>query len=134
MESLKSPRCITIIVLVTVFALGVLTGWSLNVSINRKQIEMTNLKTQLDPAVMEPLAIKWMHAKLDVTDEQVEKVRPILVRGIADIIQMRKEALKKILDRRIQFFEEIRSELTPEQQKKMEQYIKDKNAEIRQKL
>ncbi len=135
MASLKSPRCITILVLVTVFILGLFTGWSLDGCIKKHQLgSLTNLDEQLNPAMMEAHAVKKLQIKFDLSAEQVEAIRPIVASGIAEVVQLRKDSLRKIVACRSKYLEQIMQHLQPQQQADIRRFMREKDEELQKQL
>ncbi len=134
MDSLKSPRFITILVLVTVFALGLLVGWSLNTTLQKQKLNVNNLDSELRPEVLEKNALQKLQTVLNLSAVQVQTIRPILTTGVAEIVQLRKESLRKISDCRTKYLELIAVHLNPDQQEKIRQFEHRKDAELKKQL
>lgn len=134
MDSLKSPRCITILVLVTVFSLGLLVGWSLNTNLQKQKLNLNNLDTELRADVLEKNALQKMQKMLDLNAEQIQTIRPILTTAVAEIIQLRKESLRKISDCRTKYLDLIAVHLKPEQQEIIRGFERKKDAELQKQL
>lgn len=134
MDSLKSPRCITILVLVTVFSLGLLVGWSLNTNLQKQKLNLNNLDAELRADVLEKNALQKLRQVLDLNAEQTQTIRPILSTAVAEIIQLRKESLRKISDCRTKYLDLIAVHLNPEQQEKIRGFERKKDAELQRQL
>lgn len=135
MEFIKSPRVLTIIVLATLFTLGLLSGWSLGSRYGTRKFDrLTNLTAELKPEVLEDHAIRGLTSKLDLSSEQVQKIRPIIASGLGEVIELRKESLKKIYDCRNRGLDQIALQLTPEQQVKLRDFMRKRDEELQQQL
>ncbi|PAW77687.1 MAG: hypothetical protein B9S32_10440 [Verrucomicrobia bacterium Tous-C9LFEB] len=75
-----------------------------------------------------------MQTAFDLNAEQVNKIRPILSTGIAEVIQLRKESLRKISACRTKFLDQIATYLNPEQQEKIHKFQRKKDAELQKQL
>lgn len=134
MESLKSPRALTIVVLVTVFVVGLLTGWSLNTSMQKQKLNLNNLDAELRPAVLEKNALEKMKTMLDLNAQQIDEIRPILTTAVTEVIQLRKESLRRISDCRSKYLEQIAVHLNPQQQEIIRSFVRRKDAELQKQL
>lgn len=135
MASLKSPRVVTILVLLMVFILGLLTGWSLNAHSKKSLLgSFNNLDEQLNTTVIEQQVLRKMRSKLNLNDQQVQEIRPILMAGIVETVQLRNEALIKLAACRNKYLDQIKPHLPPEQQENIRRFQQTKDAELKEQL
>ncbi|MBI2516751.1 MAG: hypothetical protein HYV95_07515 [Opitutae bacterium] len=105
-----------VLVLVGMFAAGLVTGGFVAARVIKNIVEKRAMPEQWGPA-----RLKMLANRLELTPEQLEKLRPIVRRDVEDLGRTRNYAFhetKRILER---MERDISAVLTPEQRVKFEQ-------------
>jgi hypothetical protein len=133
MDPVKHTRFITLLVLFSIFVLGLFTGWTIHSIYEREYAEFSRYQMkQLKPNVLEDRVVHDLTARLKLTPNQIEEIRPVIARGIADMMALRKDSLEKMSEHRSRLTEEIKKHLSPEQQVELEKLRQEKEAELRE--
>ncbi|MFI5335643.1 MAG: hypothetical protein ACHQ5A_02595 [Opitutales bacterium] len=114
-----------VLLLTGIFFAGGVTGGFVAVRVVRNWAQRAS-----QPEQWGPNRLKMLSKRLELTSEQVEKLRPIIKRDMEDLNRIRQSGFRearRILER---MESDIATELTPEQKVKFEQL----NAELRERL
>jgi hypothetical protein len=76
----------TILGLLALFAAGVIVGGVLTLGAVRKI-----MLRRADPDTWAPRTLAWFHDEMHTTPEQESQLRPIIDRGVADMVKLRDE-------------------------------------------
>ncbi|MSU47112.1 MAG: hypothetical protein EXS42_08330 [Lacunisphaera sp.] len=105
-----------ILVLVGIFAAGVVTGAFVTLRVGREMMAKRAIPEQWAPQRLKQLA-----GRLDLQPEQVEQLRPIMRRNMEELNRLRTYSLTETRSVFERLEREISEKLTPEQRAKFEQ-------------
>lgn len=106
-----------------IFLSGAIVGGFVSVAVAK-----TMLRQHLAPEMWGPARLKMLEKRLDLTTEQLERLRPIVRRDVEDLNRLRQQGFtetRRIIER---MERDISAVLTPEQREKFEKI----NAEMRE--
>lgn len=110
-----------ILSLVAIFIVGFVSGGVTTLAITKRAMARRAAINNLGPAVAQHYA-----RQLDLTPEQVEKLKPIFARAAADIRSSRSNMMMQVMLTMREMNEEVARELTPEQRAEFEK-MKERN-------
>ena len=114
-----------VLLLTGIFFAGAITGGVVTVRYGRQLAQMRAQPEQWGPA-----RLKMLAQRLDLTPEQVEKLRPIIKRDMEDLNRLRQHGMsetRRVLQR---MEADITAELTPEQKGKFEKLTEEIRAKM----
>ncbi len=126
MEFLKSPKYLSVIVLVTFFCLGFFTGW-IGPWSSARSVKLLGEKNH---EALENPAIHWLKSELDLSPKQIEKLRPVIRSGLLQMGELRREALNRINQCQAEMMEKVTLDLSPKQADKLREILHKKDADL----
>ena len=105
-----------ILVLVGIFAAGVVTGAFVTLRVGREMMAKRAMPEQWAPQRLKQLA-----ERLELKPEQMEQLRPIMHRNMEELNRLRNYAMRETRSVLERMEREISEKLTPEQRTKFEQ-------------
>jgi uncharacterized membrane protein len=105
-----------ILVLVGIFAAGVVTGAFVTLRVGREMMVRRPM-----PAQWAPQRLKLLAERLDLKPEQLEQIRPIMHRNMEELNRLRAYSMAETRSIFERIEREVAEKLTPEQRAKFEQ-------------
>lgn len=109
-----------ILVLVGIFAAGVVTGAFVTLRVGREIVAKRAMPEQWAPQRLKRLA-----ERLELTPEQLEQLRPVMRRNMEELNRLRNYSMEGTRDILERMQREITEKLTPEQRAKFEQMSRE---------
>ena len=107
---MSNSRTIRVILYaVLIFLAGAVTGALLTPWLSQESFRPP------EPKQLSAHMLKHLHEELHLSDEQLTKIKPLVEKTGADLETIRRETLRKVLDRLAQTNKQISALLTPEQ-------------------
>jgi Spy/CpxP family protein refolding chaperone len=121
----KSPAARVVLYAVLIFVAGAITGALVAPMIGRSFMRLP------DSRQMSHQMLAHLRSGLDLTDEQMAKIKPVIENTCADMETIHRETTKRALDRIAETNAEISAFLTPEQKAKFEKMEAEHRNHIR---